>query len=36
MTIHEPSGPPRPHESKLVTDPQRGPLAPFGIPGGQS
>ena len=28
--------PPRPLLSILVVDPQRGPLAPFGVPGGQS
>ncbi len=31
MAIPKPSGPRRPHDSNLVFDPQRGPLAPFGF-----
>ena len=37
MSIYKASGPPWPYYSNLVLiDPQRGPLAPFGIPGGLS
>jgi hypothetical protein len=36
MEVHKPSGPPRPLNPNLIIHPQRGPLAPFGIPGGLS
>jgi hypothetical protein len=36
MVIRKPSGPPRPLNMSLIIHSQRGPLAPFGIPGGQS
>ena len=34
MYITRPCGPPWPRYSNLVVQPQRGPLAPFGFPGG--
>jgi hypothetical protein len=33
MATRTASGPPRPHNLSLVIHPQRGPLAPFGVPG---
>jgi hypothetical protein len=34
MPLHKPYDPPGPQYSDLI-QPQRGPLAPFGFPGGQ-
>ena len=36
MYITKASGPPGPDDSTLNPQPKRGPLAPFGVPGGQS
>jgi len=36
MAIPKAFGPPRPLNLSLIIDPQRGPLAPFGIPGGMT
>ena len=36
MYITKASGPPGPDDSTLNLQPKRGPLAPFGVPGGQS